>query len=248
MLLMPGVGVLFFLNFISSIPAIAVFLWFSVARYPFSLLRFSFSLLAGAISFFPALILQNIFTSGNEIFYMMGKWGPVAEIFVRIAFTEELSRLIMLIMLFFGIHQLSVIRQRGQVLADPPDTGFTPAVSADTLAGASGLIAGLGFAILESAVSGAANPINPLLRIFTAAPLHGACGFRVGSAAIMFKDRPIQASFRFLSAVIIHGIYDFMLIIPGVFSSITAVLIALTTLASSVVVIRNGMKGESPAA
>jgi RsiW-degrading membrane proteinase PrsW (M82 family) len=242
---MPGVGVLFFLIFVSSIPAIAVFLWFSVARYPFSLLRFSFSLLAGAISFFPALILQNIFTADNEFFYTMGKWGLVTKIFVRIAFTEELSRLIMLMILFFGIHQLSVIRQRGQTLAGQSGTSLTPAVSDDTMAGASGLIAGLGFAILESAVYGASNPVNPLLRIFTAAPLHGACGFRVGSAAILFKDHPIQASFRFFSAVIIHGIYDFMLIIPGIFPPIVAVLIALTTLASSVVVIRNGMKSET---
>jgi RsiW-degrading membrane proteinase PrsW (M82 family) len=154
----------------------------------------------------------------------------------------------MLIILFFGIHQLNAMRQKGQSLAGQSDTSLTPAVSDNTMAGASGLIAGLGFAILESAVYGAVNPVNPLLRIFTAAPLHGACGFHVGTAAIMFKDRPIQASFRFLSAVLIHGLYDFMLIIPGVFPSIAAVLIALTTLASSVVVIRNGMKGESSGA
>jgi RsiW-degrading membrane proteinase PrsW (M82 family) len=246
MLLMPGVGVLFFLIFVSSIPAIAVFLWFSVARYPFSLLRFSFSLLAGAISFFPALILQNIFTSGNDVFYAMGKWGPVAEIFVRIAFTEELSRLIILMILFFGIRWLSAIRQSKQALAGS-DTSLSPPVSDEVMGGASGLIAGLGFAILESAVYGASNPVNPLLRIFTAAPLHGACGFRAGSSAIMFKDHPMQAVFRFLSAVVIHGTYNFMLIIPGIFPSIAAVLIALSALASSIVVIRNGMKGETSA-
>jgi RsiW-degrading membrane proteinase PrsW (M82 family) len=177
----------------------------------------------------------------------MGKWGPVAEIFIR-AFTEELSRLIMLIILFFGIHRLNAIRQPEQALANLPDSNLTPTISDETMAGAAGLIAGLGFAILESAVYGASNPANALLRTFTAAPLHGACGFRVGSAAIMFKDHPIYALFRFLSAVIIHGIYNFMLRIPGVFPSIAAVLIALSALASSVLVIRNGMKGESPIA
>jgi RsiW-degrading membrane proteinase PrsW (M82 family) len=248
MLLMPGVEALFFLFliFVSSIPAIAVFLWFSIARYPFSLLRFSFSLLAGATSFFPALFLQNIFPAGSDFFYAMGKWRRVAEIFVHIAFTEELSRLIMLIILFFGIHQLNAMRQKGQSLAGQSDTSLTPAVSDNTMAGASGLIAGLGFAILESAVYGASNPVTPLLRIFTAAPLHGACGFRVGSAAMMFKDNPIKALSRFLFAVLIHGLYDLMLLIPGTISSIVAVLIALATLASSVVIIRNGMKDDTP--
>jgi RsiW-degrading membrane proteinase PrsW (M82 family) len=247
MLLMLGVGVLFFLIFVSSIPAIVVFLWFSLARYPFSLLRFSFSLLAGAVAFSPALILQHIFLpQGTTFIYVMGKWGPAAVIFAR-AFTEELSRLIMLIILFFGIHRLNAIRQRGQALAGPPDSNLIPAVSEDTMAGASGLIAGLGFAILENAVYAASNPDTLLPRIFTAALLHGACGFRVGSAAIMFKDHPIQAFFRFLSAVIIHGIYNNMLKISGIFPLIAAVLIALTTLASSILVIRNGMKGETPA-
>jgi len=234
---MPGVGVLIILLFISSIPAIAVFIWFRFARYPFSLPRFSFSLLAGAISFFPALFLQNIFSAVSEIFYAAGKWGFIAEIFVRIAFTEESSRLIVLIILFFIIRRYNA--------AGPRDSDLSVNISADTMASASGLIAGLGFAILESAVYGASNPGNALLRTFTAAPLHGACGFRVGSSAAMFPERPVQAVFRFLSAVVIHGIYNFMLIIPGFFPSIAAILIAISALATSIMAIRSGMKGEN---
>jgi len=236
---MSGMGVLIILLFISSIPAIAVFLWFRLAHYPFSLRRFSFSLLAGTVSFFPALLLQNIFTAGSNFFYAAGKWGLIAEIFVRIAFTEEVSRLIMLTILFFAIRRVSSAGQRGPDLNAP--------VSADTMASASGLIAGLGFAIIESAVYGASNPGNALLRIFTAAPLHGACGFRAGSSIAMFPDRPVQAVFRFLSAVVIHGIYNFMLIIPRFFPSIAAILIALSALATSIMAIRSGMKNEIPA-
>jgi len=237
MLLMPGFGVLIILLFISSIPAIAVFIWFRFARYPFSLPRFSFSLLAGAVSFFPALLLQSVFTAGSEIFYAAGKWGFIAEIFVRIAFTEEFSRLIILIILFFIMRRLSSARQQ--------EPGLSANISAETMASASGLIAGLGFAILESAVYGASNPGNALLRTFTAAPLHGACGFRAGSSIAMFPDRPVQAIFRFLSAIVIHGIYNFMLIIPGSLPSIAAILIALSALATSIMAIRNGMKGEN---
>jgi RsiW-degrading membrane proteinase PrsW (M82 family) len=234
---MSGFGVLIILIFISSIPAIAVFIWFRFARYPFSLPRFSFSLLAGAIAFFPALFLQNIFSAGNKIFFAMGKWGLIAEIFVRIAFTEEFSRLMVLIILFSAIHRWGAVRQR--------NADLSVNISADTMASASGLIAGLGFAILESAVYGASNPGNALLRIFTAAPLHGACGFRAGSSVAMFPEHPVQAVFRFLSAIVIHGIYNFMLIIPGIFPSITAILIALSALAASVIAIRSGMKGEA---
>lgn len=245
---MPGVGVLIILLFISSIPAIAVFMWFRFARYPFSLRRFSFSLLAGAVSFFPALLFQHLLDAADKgIFYAMGKWGLFTRIFIRIAFTEEFSRLIILIILFLVIHRFSSIRQPGQDLTSLQETGLHNAISANTMASATGLVAGLGFAILESAVYGASDPGNALLRIFTAAPLHGACGFRVGSSVVLFRGHPIQAVFRFLSAVVIHGIYNFMLIIPGFISSIIAILIALFALTASILAIHNGMKGENPA-
>ena len=225
---MSSVGVLIILLLISSIPAIAVFAWFRLARYRFSLLRFSFSLLAGAVSFFPALFLQNIFAARNGIFNIADKWGLFAEIFARIAFTEELSRLIILVILVFVLHRLEPFLN-------------TP-VSSATLTSATGLVAGLGFAIIESVVYGASNPGSALLRTFTAAPLHGACGFRVGSSIAIFRNSPVRSFFRFLSAVVIHGIYNFMLIIPGLFPSIIAVLIALFSLASSILAVHNGMK------
>jgi RsiW-degrading membrane proteinase PrsW (M82 family) len=109
------------------------------------------------------------------------------------------------------------------------------------MASAAGLIAGLGFAILESAVYGASNPGNALLRAFTSAPLHGACGSRVGSSIVIFRKYPIQGFLRFLFAVATHGIYNFMLIIPGNLSTVIAILIALTALASSLLAIRSGM-------
>ena len=241
---MSGAGVLVILLLISSIPAIAVFAWFRLARYPFSPARFSVSLLAGSASFFPALVLQNMLAGWGGLFRVMGKWSLVAEIFVRIALTEELSRLLLLAILF------SLIRRFGQAAAEEanprqnPDGVKIPAV---IMAGAAGLIAGLGFALLESAVYGASNPANALLRAFTAAPLHGACGFRVGSSIAMFRESPAQAVFRFLRAVVIHGIYNFMLLIPGTLPPIAAVLIALFTLAAAVVEIRNGMREENAA-
>ena len=242
MLLMSSIGVLIILLLISSIPAIAVYIWYRLARYQFSLLRFSFSLLAGAISFFPALLLQNFLSARNGIFNIANKWGLFAEIFARIAFTEELSRLIILIILVFVLHRLQYIRQMEQTLIVPQNTELNTHTFSITLTSAAGLVAGLGFAIIESVVYGASNPGSALLRTFTAAPLHGACGYRVGSAIAIFRDSPVRSIIRFLSAVIIHGVYNFMLIIPGPLPSIIAVLIALFSLASSILAIHNGMK------
>ena len=234
---MSGAGVLVILLLVSSIPAIAVFVWFRLERYPFSPARFSAALLVGAGSFFPALLLQNILARGSGVFSIAGKWGLIAEIFVRIALTEEISRLLVLAVLFFAIRRLS---RAGQIDQNPGNTGISPVI----MAGTAGLIAGLGFAILESAVYGASNPGNALLRAFTAAPLHGACGFRVGSSIEMWRENHLQAVFRFLRAVVIHGVYNFMLLIPGILPPIAAILIALSTLATSVVTIRSGMRGE----
>jgi len=223
------------LLFISSIPVIAVFIWFRLAKYQFSINKFLFALLAGAVAVFPALILQRILLAlpvPTE-----DKWALFFEYFIRIAFTEEFSRLLILAVLFFAIHRLSS-RQTEQTSADPQDTEL------NTTEGAIGLIAGLGFAILESAVIGASNPDITLLRTFSAAPLHGACGFRVGTSVMMFRENPVQAFFRFLSAVAIHGIYNFMLTIPGLLPSIAAILIALFALASSILAIHHSMQDE----
>jgi RsiW-degrading membrane proteinase PrsW (M82 family) len=218
---MTGAGAFFILLFISSMPVLAALLWFRIARYPFSLPFFFISLLVGAASFFPALFFQNILSSIRGLFATAGKWRLFVEIFARIAFTEELSRLLLLMILLFAVRRYS---------------------DSVTKASAAGLIAGLGFAILESAVYGAANPSNALLRAFTAAPLHGACGSRVGASVVMLRKHPVQAVSRFLTAVVIHGIYNFMLIIPGRLPPLTAILIALSALASAVVAIHRGVR------
>jgi RsiW-degrading membrane proteinase PrsW (M82 family) len=217
------VGALFIIVLISSIPAIAAFLWFRLARYPFPALRFSVALLAGAASFFPALLLQNILMAGNGVFRLSGKLGLFAEIFIRIALTEELSRFLILLILFAIIRRVS----------ENP---------VGIMANAAGLVAGLGFAILESSVYGASNPANALLRAFTATPLHGACGSRVGFSASALWERPVRGVLRFLSAVAIHGAYNFMLNIPGRFPPIAAVFIAVSALVSAVQAIRSEMK------
>ena len=200
-----------------------MFIWFRLARYPFSTPLFSTALLAGAASFFPALLFQYIFPAGSGIFQLSGKWGLFAEIFIRIALTEELSRFLILLILFAII---------GGFFEKP----------AGTMANAVGFAVGLGFAILESAVYGVSSPVNALLRAFTAAPLHGVCGSRVSSSVVLLREYPVRGIFCFLSAVAVHGAYDFMLNIPGRFPHIAAVFIVISALISAIQAIRAEMK------
>jgi RsiW-degrading membrane proteinase PrsW (M82 family) len=221
---MNGPWILIVIVLISSIPVIITYIWFRLAKYQFTLIHFLFVLFAGVAAFFPALILQDIL---NFPFSARGRMYLFYHVFFRIAFTEELSRMLMLFVLFF----ISGIFKN-----DSKDSLSWTNVKKGT---AAGFVAGLGFALLENAVYAASDTSVLLLRVFTAAPLHAACGSRVGAASVMIRSNPIQAIFRILAATAIHGIYNFMAAIPG-FPSIMAILIALTALGSSILTIRGG--------
>jgi RsiW-degrading membrane proteinase PrsW (M82 family) len=107
-----------------------------------------------------------------------------------------------------------------------------------------GLAAGLGFAAVESASYGAADIGVALLRAFTAAPLHGACGARAGAAAELWGKSRVRAALSFFSALMIHGIYDLVILSPGV-PSFLAVLIALAALGSSLAAIHRATARET---
>jgi len=226
---MNGSLVLLVIILISAIPVIAVYIWYRLAKYQFSIIWFLFALLAGATAFFPALFMQkllNFSTSAGgrlELFY---------RFFIRIASTEEVSRLLMLFIFFFI---------SGRITEE--SAGQFPSWDKIRKGAAGGLVAGLGFALLETAAYGASNVGVFLLRTITAAPLHAACGSRVGAAAVMFRTNPFQALIRLLTAIAIHGIYNFMAALPG-FPSLMAVLIALSAVASSILTIRNIWNNE----
>ena len=227
---MAGSWVLFLLIFISSIPMIAVYVWFRLAKYQFSLYRFLFALLAGAAAFFPALVLQGLLTFST---LPGGRAALFMQVFVRIALTEELSRLLMLFVFFW-------ISGRGNSSENLSQSLTLNMVKKGT---AVGLVAGLGFAIIESAAYAASDTSALLLRVFTAAPLHGACGSRIGAAAVMFRTNPVQAVFRVLTAVAIHGVYDLMVVLPGL-PSIAAILVAISALITSITTIRGGWSSD----
>jgi RsiW-degrading membrane proteinase PrsW (M82 family) len=208
---------------ISSIPVIVVYVWYRLAKYQLSLVQFLFALLAGAAAFFPALFLQDLL---NISFSATGRGPLFYQFFIRIALTEELSRLLMLLIFFLVCNLLK------------------PAVNTVKKGTAIGLVAGFGFAILENAGYAASDMRIGivLLRFFTIA-LHGACGSRIGAAAILFRSNPVQAFLCFFSATAIHGIYNFMVTIPGI-PSIAAVFIAISALTTAILTIRGSWDQE----
>jgi len=248
---MPGIALILAIIFISAIPAAAALLWFRLARYPFSLAKFAISLLAGATSIFIALLLQELLARAGILPPLTGRAGLFAEIFIRIAFTEELSRIFLLAPALFAFRRFALRRPSAEGLGGPPGSpapsalpeGFRP--DADTMGKVWGLVAGLGFGILESAIYGASYPMNALLRAFTATPLHAACGSRVGSSIMIFREKPALAVFQFLSAVAIHGIYNLLIFTPGALAPWVAIFVAFSALASSIQAIVRGMRADS---
>jgi RsiW-degrading membrane proteinase PrsW (M82 family) len=194
----------------AALPVLAIYLWFRITRFPVPLPWFFCCLLGGMVSVFIALILA-LFV---ERFFPVS--GKVFFIIFRTALIEELSRIAVLFPLFAVFRRLKW--NDGEYCA-------------------AGLIAGLGFALAEAASYGAAGINITLLRAFTAAPLHGACGARAGLSAAAFRGNPPSAAMRFFSATVIHMLYNLMILRSGV-SSVLAVLAAFSFLISSLIFIR----------
>jgi RsiW-degrading membrane proteinase PrsW (M82 family) len=247
---MPGSLVLLVLILISAVPVIAVYIWYRLAKYQFSLIWFLFALFAGATAFFPALFLQNLLPLSISA---GGRLDLFYRFFIRIASTEEISRLIMLFIFFFISGRLTKESSSsfGTRTLDTQTFGMEQFPSWDKVrkGAAGGLIAGLGFSILESARYAADDMsiyIILLRGIFTAA-LHGACGSRVGAASVIFRSNPLQAFMRLLIAIAIHGIYNYMVELHRGFPLLMAFLIAVSAAASSILTIRSKWNDEGTA-
>jgi RsiW-degrading membrane proteinase PrsW (M82 family) len=207
---MNEIWVLLLLTFIVALPAIIVFFWFKSRKSPINLTLpwFLSSLAAGIASFIAAAIIQVFFAPSKK----EGLWPFFFNIFVRIALLEEASRVLVLIPF------LKAAKNREKT------TAFGAAI---------GLIAGLGFAVIESAYYGISDMSIALLRIFTAVPLHAACGIRAGTAAFIAHQHPAKAFFLFISSVLIHGTYNLMIVSPAI-PSFLAIPTALITFFASI--------------
>jgi RsiW-degrading membrane proteinase PrsW (M82 family) len=213
---MDGILFLVLLIFVAALPIIPVWVWFRIGKIPIPPVRFMMALMTGAGAAVIAVGLQLLVPPGNLPTVSEVLFG----VFIRVALTEEVGRLVALVLLFW----FESARGKGEA--------GTPALNS-----AVGLLVGLGFALIESASYGAGTFGAAVVRAVTAAPLHGACGARVGMALAVYRGSPGQALGRFVSAVAIHGMYNLMVISPGV-PWFLPVLVAFTALFASIQVIR----------
>jgi RsiW-degrading membrane proteinase PrsW (M82 family) len=233
---MAGLWILGLLLLIAALPILLVYLWFRSCTFPMPFYWFLLSLLAGACSLLMAALLQWFFsyTSAPRTFSPDDGMGAfLFTVFIRIALTEETGRVLALGILF----RIGRARQGGP----QPSQETESRVSLESFGAATGLVAGLGFAFIESASYGATDIMIALLRAFTAAPLHGACGARIGMGIRAYhqthRREPYRALWYFLSALILHGMYNLMVISPGI-PSVIPILIAFSSLLTALYLIR----------
>ncbi|MDR2393845.1 MAG: PrsW family intramembrane metalloprotease [Treponema sp.] len=244
---MAGLWILGLVLLIAALPVLLVYLWFRFRRFPIPAFWFLLSLLAGAFSVLLAALLQGLFFRTGS--YASGGVSPgdglgtsFFTVFIRIALPEETGRILALGLLFRlaragkGVPLPTPSKDTGKSGPGEELLGF--GALPQGFGAATGLVAGLGFALIENASYGASDIMLALLRAFTAAPLHGACGARIGMGLLGFREGPYRGFWRFLSAVIIHGMYNLMVISPGI-PPILPILIAFSALFTAMQVIRS---------
>lgn len=207
-------GVLFLLISISALPVVAAFLWLRLRRFPAPAQWFLLCLLAGVLSLALAAVVQYFTPPAAGV----AMKDILFNVFIRIALVEEGSKL---------LSASLVLQISGALLKRKEKDGDSSMYGT-----AAGLIAGLGFAMIESASYGASDIWIAIRRTFTAAPLHGACGARDGTAAALLKSNPRLAAWRFLSAVGIHGAYNMLAAGPG-YMRFLSILLSCTALLSA---------------
>ncbi|MDR2783462.1 MAG: PrsW family intramembrane metalloprotease [Treponema sp.] len=211
------------LIFISALPVVAAFLWFRRRQFPVPAFWFLLCLLGGVFSLALAAVAQYYMPPATGI----AMKDILFNVFIRIALVEEGSKLLIVSL---------ILRISGKLLR-------LEGKDADsfTYGTAAGLIAGLGFAMIESVSYGASDMRIAVLRAFTAAPLHGACGARDGTAAAAFKNDPRLAIWRFLSATAIHGAYNMLVVGPG-YIRFLSILLSFASLLSAMRLLRKKEK------
>lgn len=212
---------------ISALPVIAIFFYLKKRVPQFGNWLFIAALAAGSLSMLLASLLQIALPTVNAGTFL----ALIYTVFIRNALSEELGRLLILILLFwilpifyrYNEHEMS----EGQRPLPLHMSVFI------------GVISGFSFAMLETISYGMLNLQLVIVRTLTSAPLHAACAARVGVAVwLIFKgDEPqrgnmVKAIFYGISAILIHGIYNLLLLFPSSFA-VLPVILAYIALASA---------------
>jgi RsiW-degrading membrane proteinase PrsW (M82 family) len=205
---MKGIWILIILILTAALPAIVAFFLLKSRKSAVNLPWFLASIAAGIVSFLTAAFVQNQLPIEKQ----SGFWPVFFSLFIRIAMVEEGSRILTIFpFLRIGKNYHNCKSSFGAAL---------------------GLVAGLGFAVIESAYHGITDLGIAILRIFTAAPLHAACGIRAGAAVFTARKNPKKSLVLFISSVFIHGAYNSIIVNPAL-SSFLAIPLTIAALFTS---------------
>jgi hypothetical protein len=218
--------------FIAGLPVVAG-CWYFRAKHAVALRAFLAAMLAGMAAVLLAAGAQVLVAplSPQPNLQSGTKWAILYIIFVEIASTEELARLLML-MLGTSILKKTLGADSGKKVA---------------LVRVIGLISGFSFAAVETIFFTMSSLGSGLIRAISAAPLHGACGIRAANALLNAKRSPGLSVLSILFAIALHGIYNFLAQRGGLFPYL-GVGLAVTALISGVQSIRFDESGDETTA
>ncbi|MDR2864892.1 MAG: hypothetical protein LBV68_04700 [Spirochaetaceae bacterium] len=237
---MSGIVVVLILVSVSFLPVGLSVLWFRRRALSIPPIFFLVFLAGGVLSLILALLLQSVIPQNG----VYSKWTSLFDLFIRISASEEGARLVILFVIF---HVIGVFYKRGinnhcpfgaplpaPMGEIPKTTRYTPEkpMLFEGFAAGGGLLLGLSFAAVESAVYATANPELAVLRMISSIPLHAACGIRCGIAAFSLYSRHFWGIRHFIFAIVLHSFFNFMLPFGGLRAAL-GILLALSSLASS---------------
>jgi hypothetical protein len=197
---------------IAGLP-IAVAVWYFRTKHAVAMRVFTVAMLAGLAAVLVAggtQIFAASFTPQPNL-QTGATWVILYTIFIEIAFTEEMARF--LTMLLF-------VRLLKKSMCDKP-----------ALVKTFGMVAGFSFAAIETIFFTMTNIDAGLIRVISAAPLHGACGIRAGHAILDGKRSIGRSALSILFAVALHGVYNSLMQRGGFFTYL-GVALAVTALIS----------------
>ena len=201
---------------VSGLPVVAA-VWYFRAKHAVAMRVFAASMLAGLAAVLLAAGAQTVAASFTPQPNLQAgaTWVILYTIFIEIAFTEEMARF--LTMLLF-------VRLLNKVIEKDP-------YNKPALVKTFGMVSGFSFAVIETIFFTMTNIDSGLIRVISAAPLHGACGIRAARAILDGKRSPGLSALSILFAVALHGIYNSLMQRGGLFTYL-GVALAITALIS----------------
>jgi hypothetical protein len=207
---------------IAGLP-VAAAVWYFRAKHALAMRVFVAAMLAGLTAVLVAAGAQTFAVSftPQPNSQADATWVILYTIFIEIAFTEEMARFLS-VLLFMRLLKKTIEKNP---CGEP------------ALVKTFGMVAGFSFAAIETIYFTMTNIDAGLIRVISAAPLHGACGIRAGCAILDAKRSHGLSALSILFVTALHGVYNSLMQRGGFFIYL-GVALAVTALISGAQSIR----------